>query len=100
MEFYVVDPKEITFADWSEKMRDFFAAESLSFTESTGDLYYVGDDVAVAWDEASVLFTVDGDEGGGGGKKGGCGGGGGGGSEGGSEGVTGGAGAMTAGSDK
>ena len=40
MEFYVVDPKEITFADWSEKMRDFFAAESMSFTEST-DLYYV-----------------------------------------------------------
>ena len=36
----------------------------MSFTESTGDLYYVGDDVAVAWDEASVLFTVDGDDGG------------------------------------
>ena len=64
MEFYVVDPKEIAYTEWAEKLKAFFAEESMAFVESTGDLYYLGDDVATAWDEASTLFTVEGEDGG------------------------------------
>ena len=44
--------------------RDFLSDESLSFTESTGEVFYLGDDIAVPWDEDSVLFSVGGEEGG------------------------------------
>ena len=64
MEFYVVDPKTTDYDAWTERVREFLGAESMNYTESTGQIYYLGDDVAVPWDEASVLFSVDGDEGG------------------------------------
>jgi hypothetical protein len=64
VEFYVVDPKNDSFNIWTDRVRTFLSDESLSFTETTGDLYYVGDDIAVPWDEDSVLFTVEGDDGG------------------------------------
>lgn len=64
MEFYVVDPKEFSFLDWVEKVRAFLKEEGLSYTEEDGELYYRGDDIAAAWDERSVVYRIDGDEGG------------------------------------
>jgi hypothetical protein len=64
MEFYVVDPKTNDFDTWTDRVRDFLSAESMSYVESTGQIYYLGDDVAMPWDEASVLFSVDGEDGG------------------------------------
>ena len=64
MEFYVVDPKNNDYESWTDRVRDFLRGESMNYLESTGELYYLGDDVAVPWDEDSVLFSVDGEEGG------------------------------------
>ena len=64
MEFYVVDPKNLDFSTWTDRVRDFLSEESSSFTESTGEVFYLGDDIAVPWDEDSVLFSVAGEEGG------------------------------------
>ena len=64
MEFYVVDPKDTAFDEWVERVREFLQAEALSYSEARGDLYYLGDDIAVPWEEESVLFTVEGDDGG------------------------------------
>jgi hypothetical protein len=64
MEFYVVDPKTNDFDTWTDRVRDFLSAESMNYVESTGQIYYLGDDVAMPWDEASVLFSVDGEDGG------------------------------------
>ncbi len=64
MEFFVVDPKQHAYDDWTERVREFLGNESINFTESQGEIYYLGDDVATPWNEDSVLFTVDGDEGG------------------------------------
>ena len=64
MEFYVVDPKNLDFSTWTDRVRDFLSDESSSFTESTGEVFYLGDDIAVPWDEDSVLFSVGGEEGG------------------------------------
>ena len=63
MEFYVVDPKNLDFSTWTDR-QGFSMAESSSFTESTGEVFYLGDDIAVPWDEDSVLFAVAGEEGG------------------------------------
>ena len=64
MEFFVVDPKQHAYSDWTDKVREFLGGESMNFNESQGEIYYLGDDVATPWAEDSVLFTVDGDEGG------------------------------------
>ena len=64
MEFYVVDPKTDTYEAWQTRIRQFLSDESFSFTESPGELYFVGDDIAVPWDEESILFTIPGDDGG------------------------------------
>jgi len=64
MEFYVVDPKDSDYYDWTDRVRDFLNSESMKYSEAAGELYYLGDDVASPWDEASVLFTIDGEEGG------------------------------------
>lgn len=61
MEFYVVDPKQLSFNDWTIRIREFLNDEGLAFKEEDGELYYRGDDIAAAWDENSVLFTVEGD---------------------------------------
>jgi hypothetical protein len=64
MEFFVVDPKSNDFDSWTERVRDFLSTESINYVESTGAIHYLGDDVAVPWDEASVLFAIDGEAGG------------------------------------
>lgn len=64
MEFFVVDPKETAFIEWAEKVREFLKLEGLEYTEADGELYYLGDDIAVPWDENSILFTIDGEDGG------------------------------------
>lgn len=64
MEFYVVDPKDSDFQDWAQRIRAFLAEEKLDYTESVGELYYLGDDIAAPWDEESILFTIDGEDGG------------------------------------
>jgi len=61
MEFFVVDPKEYTFEQWSSRIRAFLKDEKLKFSEEDGELYYQGDDIAAAWDENSVLFKVKGE---------------------------------------
>ena len=62
MEFFVVDPKDFTFEDWSNRIRTFLKEEKLKFSEEDGELYYQGDDIAAAWDENSILFKVKGEE--------------------------------------
>ena len=64
MEFYVVDPKDSDYSHWTDRVRDFLNSESMKYSEASGELYYLGDDVASPWDEASVLFTVEGEDGG------------------------------------
>ena len=64
MEFYVVDPKDQQFDSWVTKVRTFLTESEMGFKENNGELYYIGDDVATPWREQSVLFTVDGEEGG------------------------------------
>ncbi|MBV71642.1 MAG: hypothetical protein CMH52_09910 [Myxococcales bacterium] len=64
MEFYVVDPKNLDFDHWTTRVRDFLTEESLNYVEATGQVFYLGDDVAIPWDEESVLFSVAGDDGG------------------------------------
>ena len=64
MEFYVVDPKNQEYDSWVKKVRTFLTKSKLDYQENTGELYYVGDDVATPWREKSVLFSVDGEEGG------------------------------------
>ncbi|MFN3199704.1 MAG: hypothetical protein ACE366_14975 [Bradymonadia bacterium] len=64
MEFYVVDPKDFNFLEWVGKVRTFLKEEGLVYSEEDGELYYQGDDIAAAWDERSVVFTIEGDEGG------------------------------------
>jgi hypothetical protein len=61
MEFFVVDPKDFTFVEWSTRIRAFLKEEKLKFTEEDGELYYQGDDIAAAWDENSILFKVKGE---------------------------------------
>jgi hypothetical protein len=61
MEFFVVDPKDFTFVEWSNRIRTFLRDEKLKFSEEDGELYYQGDDIAAAWDENSILFKVKGD---------------------------------------
>ena len=46
MEFFVVDPKDFTFVEWSTRIRAFLKEEKLKFTEEDGELYYQGDDIA------------------------------------------------------
>ncbi|MSP71356.1 MAG: hypothetical protein EXR76_04045 [Myxococcales bacterium] len=60
MEFFVVDPKDFTFAEWTAKVRDFLKEDKLKYSEEEGELYYQGDDIAAAWDESTVLFKVRG----------------------------------------
>jgi hypothetical protein len=64
MEFYVVDPKDLDFNEWSDRVRAFLDEEQCPYTVEDGGLYYIGDDVAAPWHEDSLLFKVDGDEGG------------------------------------
>lgn len=64
MEFYVVDPKDASFAEWTERVRDFLGEIKAEFEEVDGGLYYLGDDIASPWEENSLLFEVAGDEGG------------------------------------
>ena len=64
MEFYVVDPKDLSYCDWVQRIRQFLKDEQLEFTEQEGELYYKGDDIAAAWSEDSVLFKVNGETGG------------------------------------
>lgn len=64
MEFYVVDPKDHSYDEWTERVRAFLREEALSYEEARGELYYLNDDIAAAWEEDSILFTIDGDEGG------------------------------------
>lgn len=64
MEFYVVDPKDTDYAEWTTRIRQFLHEESLEYTEAVGELYYLGDDIAAPWDEESILFTIPGEEGG------------------------------------
>jgi len=64
MEFYVVDPKSRDYQAWTADIRDFLAEQAFDFTEEGGDLYYLGDDIAVPWNESSTLFTIEGGEGG------------------------------------
>jgi arginyl-tRNA synthetase len=61
MEFFVVDPKDFTFVEWSNRIRTFLRDEKLKFSEEDGELYYQGDDIAAAWDENSILFKVKGE---------------------------------------
>ncbi len=58
MEFYVVDPKNRCYDDWVDEVRGFLTTESLPYEEASGDLYYIGDDIAAPWGESSVLFTI------------------------------------------
>jgi hypothetical protein len=65
MEFYVVDPKELDFAEWAQRIREFLKEEKFEFLEEDGGLYFIGDDVATPWAENSLLFTVEDEEQGG-----------------------------------
>lgn len=64
MEFYVVDPKDSDYQGWASRIRTFLAEQQFDYTEAVGELYYLGDDIAAPWDEQSILFTIEGDEGG------------------------------------
>lgn len=64
MEFYVVDPKELDYQEWIERVRGFCEEYGKPFTEEEGGLYFLGDDIASPWHEHSVKFTIEGDEGG------------------------------------
>lgn len=64
MEFYVVDPKELDFSQWVEHIRAFCEEYGLPYTETEGGLYFLGDDIASPWHEDSVLFQIDGEDGG------------------------------------
>jgi len=61
MEFYVVDPKDVSFNDWAIRVREFLSREKMRFVERDGALCYRGDDVAAVWEENSVLFEVKGE---------------------------------------
>jgi hypothetical protein len=60
MEFYVVDPKDLGFSEWVQKIREFLRSENLDFIEEEGKLFYKGDDIAMPWGEDSLLFQVRG----------------------------------------
>ena len=47
MEFYVVDPKNLDFDNWTTRVRDFLTEESFNYVEATGQVFYLGDDVAI-----------------------------------------------------
>lgn len=61
MEFYVVDPKNKDFSEWTAKIKAFLEDEGLSYSVAEGALYYIGDDVATPWGEDSLLFTIEGE---------------------------------------
>lgn len=63
MEFYVVDPKDMSYPEWTHRIREFLRAAKLPFVEEAGDLFFKGDDIAMPWDEESTLFQVDGADG-------------------------------------
>lgn len=62
MEFFVVDPKDYSYAEWAQKIREFLRAEGLEYAEEDGKLCYKGDDIAMPWGEDSLLFQVRGGE--------------------------------------
>jgi hypothetical protein len=64
MEFYVVDPKDRDFGGWTNEVRSFLVEKDLPFVETGGALYFLGDDIATPWHEDSVVFKVEGEEGG------------------------------------
>lgn len=64
MEFYVVDPKDNDYHHWASRIRTFLDEQQFAYTEAVGELYYLGDDIAAPWDEESILFTIEGDDGG------------------------------------
>ncbi len=58
MEFYIVDPKDLSFSDWSQKIKELLESEKLEYTAIPGGLSFINDDVAEPWNEESLLFKV------------------------------------------
>ena len=56
MEFYVVDPKNQEYDSWVKKVRTFLTKSKLDYQENTGELYYVGDDVATPGAKSLFCF--------------------------------------------
>ncbi len=61
MEFYVVDPKTGSYQEWNRRIGEFLKEQNLKHQVIEGGLYYIGDDIAVPWNEASMLYTVEGE---------------------------------------
>lgn len=64
MIFDVIDPKEHTLEEWISMVEDFLDSQSDDYEKSEGELYFTQDDVSEPWGEESILYTVDGPQGG------------------------------------
>ena len=68
MEFDVIDPKAHSFDEWLTMIDHFVEGyvkdRSARYEKHEGGLYYAQDDIADIWGEESVLYVIEGDEGG------------------------------------
>ena len=63
MEFDVIDPKDHGFEDWICKVETFLE-QFPEYDKREGELYFVRDDIAEPWREESIVYEVDGEDGG------------------------------------
>ncbi len=64
MIFDVIDPKEHNFNEWLEKIEEFLESYDSGYQRLDGELYFTQDDISEPWGEESILYTVDGPDGG------------------------------------
>ena len=64
MEFDVIDPKDHSFDEWIDKVEGFLTKHYPQYIKREGDLYFTRDDIAEPWGEESILYLVEGEEGG------------------------------------
>lgn len=64
MIFDVIDPKEHSFNEWIDKVESFLDSYGQTYERQDGELYFTQDDIAEPWQEESIVYKVDGPEGG------------------------------------
>ena len=63
MIFDVIDPKDHSFEEWITKVEDYLSTYD-NYDRTEGEIYFTQDDVAEPWGEDSLLYSVEGAEGG------------------------------------
>jgi hypothetical protein len=63
MEFDVIDPKDHSFQTWIGYIEGFLSNYS-NYTKEEGIIYFTQNDIAEPWNEDSIVYQVEGDEGG------------------------------------